>query len=298
MGNSSSKKKVNVVAYNQIAVKQNQTTKKSKLEKFSINKPDTKPRQILTQQMRLKFLISGYVRDLENICILSYKVPVTLMKLISNYYAINFQFISHEYCHVPDNGLSVSNPFEECYISIRYGEYFTNMIECIYMVKFNMKSIDPLHSGIGFMTDKYNDFCHIGWNLGNNNSLCLYGNSFFVTSPCFDAEMKDHNKDLLGVKYYSAYTARYANGDDIIVKIDTKQEIGIIWNYTKLKIEPHQMDKISFNNYRNKSKFNQYAFMVKLPLEKEQVAIMIELGYETQEICVEQEWYQYPDSLA
>eukprot|EP01084_Bolivina_argentea_P317852 551120_1 len=261
---------------------------KKQVKQHNIKSSDIKPNvttKAMNDQMRIQLLTAGFIKQIENKYSFSYKMPDTLAKLICDYYTMHFQFIKHPNCDVTENGLSTSNQ-EGHYVSIRFGDFLSNKSNCSYIVKFNMTKMYPKYSGIGFMSKQFNDWCHMSWNLGENNSLCLYGNSFFVTSSCFD-NMKYHNTDLLGIT--TKAITRYEQGHDIMVKIDTNKMIAIIWNYTVLKIE--NMDESWFMQQYNKRNVTQYAFMINLPLDKHEIAIMIELGHVNQQITVKEEWF-------
>eukprot|EP01084_Bolivina_argentea_P317857 551126_1 len=137
--------------------------------------------------------------------------------------------------NIADNGLSVTSA-NGTYVSVQFGDFFSTKNKSIFFVKFNMKTIHPNLSGIGFITKTFDDFIRGDYNYGGNDSLCCYGNGYFVTSKCFDANMVNHKSMNCAINY--------AQGHDIMVKIDTNKMEAIIWNYTCTMLKDINIDNI------------------------------------------------------
>ena len=80
-------------------------------------------------------LTSGYIRELETSYSFQYKLPTQMIKLISDYYPRDFKFknnLSLNDLKISNDGLSVSTT-AGLYISVQFGDFFTNKIKYVFI---------------------------------------------------------------------------------------------------------------------------------------------------------------------
>eukprot|EP01084_Bolivina_argentea_P091599 164875_1 len=226
---------------------------------------------------QLIYLTVAYIRDLSKKWLFLHKLGDTLIReIIYRYHPRidRFTIVGGAYVN-PINRLEISSAK---YTTSLFGGWLSgNGITCINKIKFNMKTAHPEYSGIGFITDKFEEFVRWEWNEGYNNSMVVHGNGYFITSECFDPEMKNYQKHIFGKG-----NNLYETGHDVIVKIDTKKMIAIIWNYTVLKLD--DINEMYLNDISDKHR--QYVFVTKLPLDKEKIGITVEMGGWTEQTVV------------
>ena len=174
--------------------------------------------------------------------------------------------MENELFKVTNNGWSAH--FKSGFGAIQVGDFISNNDGIIITIKFKMYNCDPSFSGIGFITDSFDNFNHgHDFDLNNNNhSMYLYGNGFYKTSISFDKDLKDTNSFI---KYQWFNTE-----DEISVKINTITKQVIIWN-NEINIDKLHIDEIN------------YVFFMKIPLDTDnKVALMIDMGSKQQTIHI------------
>ena len=130
----------------------------------------------------LKLAVFGYVRRINNDDKHSYNIPKHLIEVIFYFCDTYFKFMENELFKVTNNGWSAH--FKSGFGAIQVGDFISNNDKIIITIKFKMYNCDPSFSGIGFVTDSFNNFNHgQDFDLNNNNhSMYLYGNGFYKTS--------------------------------------------------------------------------------------------------------------------
>merc|ERR1712129_120743 len=98
--------------------------------------------------------------------------------------------------------------------------------------------------------------------------MMLYANGYHPTSECM-ARSKDQ-----GTQYLTEWCTE--KGDEIIVKIDTKQMRALVWNERKLKL-----GDISFEDAKNAL----HVILLELPLDKK-LALALDVGAHAQTMAV------------
>ena len=227
-------------------------------------------------------LTFGYIRELETNYSFKYQLPQQITKLIFNYHPRDFKFkkcnmLKEIKWDIKNDGLTVTSR-SDVFVSVQFGDFFTKQTNCIYTVKFLMKTAKSGFSGIGFITNEFDDIEHRTFNKGNNNSMIAYGNGYYATSPCFNKAMTDHCTFPFG------YDNFYQKGDEMIVQIDTLKKTATIWNYTELKV-----DDVKLLNTNNDELMRRY----KLPLEKHDIAIIIEFGVYDQTVTATEQTFVF-----
>ena len=225
------------------------------------------------EELKIELTTCGYIRELQSKREIRV-IPKTLISIIIMFYQRNWKFVDKKTfgCILSKDRLSLTIE-SGTYSSVPFGEFFGKNDNTIY--KFLIKMGRCGWCGIGFITEEFSDFYHpsaADFNMGNNHSMVLYTNGYFVTSTDFN-------------KCGQASSTMIPNGDldwsleidNIIVKINTNTMQALIWNYTVLRVED-----IEFNKY---DKDNKYQYMYQLPFDKK-ISIIINAGKFRQTIRV------------
>ena len=174
-----------------------------------------------------ELLIIGYIRQLEQSLLLSYRIPEGIAQIIISHYQIAiFKFKTLNGITVSEDGLTLKCE-DWVYHSIRFGEFLHKNEKIIFEVIFHLKQANPGCIAIGFMTPEFDEKLDpkSGLNYGHNHSCCLTGNNFFATSP----------NDFVPDKWYkegdnSWFRDLWKDGDTLHVEIDMIVQKGRMWN--------------------------------------------------------------------
>merc|ERR1711933_49271 len=129
----------------------------------------------MDEDMMIKLLVNGYIRQSNTSFDLN--IPKALIDIIIKSYPRAWKFINrnYKYCTILNNGLTVSIK-EETYVTVQFGEFFSNKRKMEYTFRF--KTGSEAHNGIGFITKQFKDFERGNWNMGNNDSTVYYANGY------------------------------------------------------------------------------------------------------------------------
>ena len=235
---------------------------------------------------RIKLSIYGYLREFEHKNKLSNRFPNELKSVIVLFYPRDkIKFIDlgiENECKIVNDGATlIYSRIDTVWTTCQIGEFFDSkqkLIHTITLKCYSHGSGDMITgaNGIGFISKEYNAFIAPRWNHGNNGSTAIASNGFFITSKCFDEEMKNHFEFIESHENaIPDHGCWYIDNDLLMIKIDTYKMKAIVWNSTPPKGTVKAKTDLNVDE-----EYEDYVgFYFKFDLPKDiSVALQMELG--------------------
>lgn len=218
------------------------------------------------KEKSLMLTVFGYIRDIRQQNNVN-NIPKALIEIIFAFSNTFFKFKENDsnLFKVMDNGWSAS--FKSGFGCIQIGDFISINDKIIVTIKMKMEC-DAAFTGIGFITQDFNDYNHgDDFDLKHDNNLMyLYGNGFYKTSKIFDKDLKD-TQTFIKYQWFDFE-------DEISIKINTMTKQAIIWN-----------NIVDINNLHN-DEIN-YVFFCKLPINTDnKVGLIIDMGSQAQTVSI------------
>ena len=231
------------------------------------------------EELKIKLIVFGYIRESLDQLIIPEPLIILISKFFERYWRFHKVEIIKDLYSISEDGLSV-HAKEDAYISIPFGHFFSIHDKMVYkfLIKLGLYQNRGMYStignsGIGFITEEFDEFDHTinseyanGWNKGDNHSMLLLSNGWFVTSKDLDENARAYT-----TQYHQRWSSR---GHEIMVKIDTKTMKVLIWNYTQTGIDDMKLDEYD--------KDNNYQYLFQLPMNKK-ISIVVMMGAEIEQ---------------
>ena len=181
----------------------------------------------------LILLISGYHREADVV----HTIPDDVNQIILQYFLFDdFKFENACDCFiVSDNKLEMTLK-KERFGTIQFGPFLTESDKIIYRVKFVMERIYPFDFAFGFIAPEFNQWDRgRGYNRGHENLVIVYGSTFHLASPEFQAinsQYKSGGSYLAGPNIIDE-NKLVLDGDHVEIVMNMFEKRGIIAFYHK-----------------------------------------------------------------
>ena len=176
-----------------------------------------------------EMLVFGYMKEIQQTMVLSYKIPKGIRDLVLLFFPRMFRFenIDIKGVKVSKNGLIITKQ-KDMIVNIQFGEFLHASDAVIYDVTFTLEHTYRDALSFGFMTPEFKLPSDIvqDWNFGQNHSLTVNGNGYICTSEEFKTKI-EYNRYIDGCHPDDPF---WTATDKLYIKIDMIKQIGKMWS--------------------------------------------------------------------